>query len=348
MRVLDRFDRRTCRFILLGCTFFCAFFTSHLSWAHSPSPDISKEHLTTIDHTGMCDASAAEAVGTHMFVVASDEDNLLRVFASRTPGKPIYTYDLNPFLKPEKKHPEADIEGAARIENRVYWITSHGTNKNGHQRKSRHRLFATWFVQNGDKLVIQPVGTPYEDLVKDLIMAPQLRGFHLNRAAKRAHQKQGALNIEGLCGTPKGTLLIGFRNPIPQGNALLVPLENPAEVISGKQARFGNPILLPLDGLGVRGMAYAAMRKAYLIIAGPHDEKRNFRLFEWSGRASQKPRRIDGVDFGGLQPEAMVVYPEHDQQLLIISDDGTRKMGTKACKNSPPDERRFRTIWITP
>ena len=33
-------------------------------------------------HTGMCDASAAIAVGAGLFVVASDEDNVLRVYRS--------------------------------------------------------------------------------------------------------------------------------------------------------------------------------------------------------------------------------------------------------------------------
>ena len=34
--------------------------------------------------------------------------------------------------------PEADIEGATRVQDRVYWITSHGANNDGEVRPSRH------------------------------------------------------------------------------------------------------------------------------------------------------------------------------------------------------------------
>jgi hypothetical protein len=33
----------------------------------------------------------------------------------------------------------------------------------------------------------------------------------------------GGLNIEGLAATPDGQLLIGFRNPLSEGKALLLP-----------------------------------------------------------------------------------------------------------------------------
>ncbi len=97
----------------------------------------------TTEHSGMCDASAAVAVGPTMFVVANDEDNVLRVYRKNKPGEPVHTFDLTSFLKPDAEHPEADIEAATQVGDRVYWITSHGTNKKGKQRPSRHRLFAT-------------------------------------------------------------------------------------------------------------------------------------------------------------------------------------------------------------
>lgn len=298
--------------------------------------------------TGMCDASAAEAVGSSRFIAASDEDNVLRVYSYTAPGKPVYSFDLSAFLKPDSKHPESDIEASAEIGSRIYWITSHDTNKKGRHRSSRHRFFATRIVEKNGKLTLETEGTPYEDLVKDLAVTPQLRKFHLDRAAKRPHQQLGALSIEGLCATPRQKLIIAFRNPIPNGNALLIPLENPAEVIHGKSARFGNAILLPLGGMGVRGMAYWKVRKTYVIIAGHHDDESGFRLYEWSGRISEKPCFIKGFDFKGLQPEAMLINPDNKGRILVISDDGSKLMDGRKCKDSPPDDRRFRAIWIKP
>ena len=53
-----------------------------------------------------------------------------------------------------------------------------------------------------------------------------------------------------------GKLRIGFRNPKNEDkDALLVPLLNPAEIIKkGARAKFGDPLLLNLGGLGVRDM----------------------------------------------------------------------------------------------
>jgi len=297
-----------------------------------------------IEHFGTCDASAAAAAGTDRMVVASDEDNILRVYPTHTAGMPLYTLDLTPFLEAWGKHPEADIEGAASVGNRVYWITSHGTNKKGHLRPNRHRLFATETAVDDGRVAIRPVGRPYTELIRDLGTTMQLGRFKLGEAAKQPPRACGGLNIEGLCATPEGGLWIAFRNPIPDGMALLIPLENPDEVIVGKTARFGNAIRLPLGGLGVRSIAYVETRGTYLIVAGPADPEAIFRLYEWSGNPSVPPKPRDGIPFKGLQPEGLVVFPSAEPRVLVVSDDGTMEIEGRRCKDAPLSERRFRTF----
>ena len=75
-------------------------------------------------YRGMCEASAAVAVGPDHFLVADDNDSTLRLYARNDP-KPVSATDFSTALgvKPTTK---TDIEGAASIGNRVYWITSHG------------------------------------------------------------------------------------------------------------------------------------------------------------------------------------------------------------------------------
>ena len=46
---------------------------------------------------GMCDASAAVAIGPDRFIVADDEDNLLRIY-SRNGGQPLVECDVSGFL----------------------------------------------------------------------------------------------------------------------------------------------------------------------------------------------------------------------------------------------------------
>src|SRR5436190_1450267 len=83
----------------------------------------------------------------------------------------------------------------------------------------------------------------------------ELNQFKLGDAAKKAPKEEGGLNIESLCAVGE-TLYIGFRNPIPNGKALIVPLVNPSAVVDeGKPAQLGKPILIDLGGLGLRDMA---------------------------------------------------------------------------------------------
>jgi len=299
------------------------------------------------EHFGMCDASAAVGVGPDLFVVANDEDNVLRVYRNDGDGAAIRSFDLAPFLEPEKRR-EADIEGAARVGDRVYWIASHGRNKNGKKRPTRQRFFAADVTLEGDEVTITPVGAPYKDLLDDLLNAPQLADFDLKAASKRAPKDAEALNIEGLCATPGGVLLIGFRNPIPDGKALLVPLENPQDVIEGAKATLGDPILLSLGGLGVRSIDYSESHGVYFIVAGRYDGGDEFRLYKWSGDASDDPESVEGVDFGGLSPEALVVYVAETTRIQVLSDDGTKSVDGEDCKDAPTEKMSFRSTRIRP
>ena len=123
-------------------------------------------------YPGMCDTSAAVAVAPTLFVVANDEDNVLRVYQRNKSDNPVTTFDLTSFLKPDPEHPEADIEGATRIGERIYWITSHGTNKEGKPRPSRRRLFATEVNIAGDTVTLPLSGRLTRIWSKTLLNPP--------------------------------------------------------------------------------------------------------------------------------------------------------------------------------
>jgi len=73
-------------------------------------------HAAPITFTHMADASAGETAGPGMIVVANDEDNLLRVYRLPDGGAPVTAWDLAPHMSLEKKSPEMDIEGSARLD----------------------------------------------------------------------------------------------------------------------------------------------------------------------------------------------------------------------------------------
>ncbi len=301
----------------------------------------------TLMHAGMCDASAAVAVGSSLFIVGNDEDNILRLY--RRDGLehgPIQSFDLSTFLNLDIKHPEADIEAATRIGDRVYWITSHGANKKGKQRSSRHKFFATQIKQVDSKVSIEFIGHPYESLVNDLNKMPQWRAFALLEAAHYAPKSQRGLNIEGLAAAPDGSLWIAFRNPVPDAKALLVSLKNPQAVVTGEQAILGEPLMLSLHGLGIRGMEYVPRLGQYIIIAGSFGHDDDFRIYRWSGMRQQQPVFIKNIDLGHLKPESVVVYG--DGMIQLLSDDGTNKVAGKACKRVENADKSFRSMSFTP
>lgn len=294
---------------------------------------------------GMCDASAVVTVGSEHFVVADDEDNILRVYSRPNGGAPQQTADLSQFLRVDPQEPEADLEGAAPLGDRVYWISSHARNKNGKHRPSRHRFFATTIVATNGTVTIRPVGFAYTRLLADLLNEPRLRPFNLAAAAQREPKAKDALNIEGLCATPDGALLLGFRNPNPNSKALLVPLLNPAELTEGKSARFGDPMLLDLGGRGIRSIARVGQR--YFIIAGSYDGEGPSSLYEWNG-GSEAPQLRPQPGLTGLNPEAIEGLTENGgARLFVVSDDGTRKIGGQDCKDvKDPNLKYFRGTTI--
>jgi hypothetical protein len=306
------------------------------------------EHLELIrpdSYSGMADASGATSVTTNLFIVADDEDNVLRLYSRDHGGPPIKEFDFGPFLEVTGKSLEADLEAGARIGDRLFWMGSHGRNKNGKERSNRCRFFATDLHVEGTSVTLTPAGRPYKDLLEDLISDPKLRPFHLAAASNLRPKDEGALNIEGLSATPEKTLLIGFRNPIPGGRALLVPLLNPNEVIQGSRARLGGPIQLDLEGLGIRDITF--YEGSYLIVAGPCDGHGHFRFYRWSGTNSP-PEHLKLRHLGSYHPEALIVYPDMGwTEVQVLSDDGKKDADDAVIEDKlPRAQRTFRSFWI--
>lgn len=307
-----------------------------LAWPHA---------TPTLQFQGMSDASAAVPLAPGLVVVADDELNSFQVYRTETGGPPVRHFDFTRFLQTPASKGEADWEGATRIHNRTFWITSHGQNQRGKDRPARHRLLAADIQEQNGGWHLIPVGQPYTNLLRDFLRAPQLAPFNFAAASQRPPKSRDALNIEGLCATPEGTLLIGFRNPIPQGKALLVPLLNPQAVVEKRvPAELGSPILLDLGGLGIRDLVRAGKR--YFLLAGSFDGQGKCCLYEWPVSGGP-PVRCPEITDRGFTPEAMVVFPDPEPpRALIFSDDGTRKVGGRPMKDLPPSRRSFRARWI--
>jgi uncharacterized protein DUF3616 len=307
-----------------------------------PRPSIPSRVVT---FEGACDASGAVPRGGFSFTVADDEDNIIRIYDSIMGGAPIRTVDISPMLElpaGKKRAPETDIEAATELPPLSFWLSSHGRRSSGKLDANRFRFFATRTSPDGETLQLE--GKPYTRLLDNLLAAPQLSTFGLAEAATRAPKEEGGLNIEGMTAMADGkSLLIGFRNPIPQGKALTVTLLNPTELLQGKTARLGAARLLDLGGLGIRAISW--WRGQYLFIGGPISGQGGSRLFTWDGK-SERPSAVEGIDFTDFNPEAFVTS-EEKVDILVLSDDGSRLLDGVECKRLPePAKKRFRGIWL--
>lgn len=304
-------------------------------------------------YLGACDASAAVDLGGTRFVVASDEPcsdgtQVLHVYERDYP-RPLTTVPLEDVLGPTAGR-EVDLEAAVRVDTRVYWLSSHGHDADGRRDPARCRFFATDLVDGR----VRPCGEAYGRLLHDMGKAPELAVLGL-RAADRERRapKEGGFNIEGLTARPDGALLIGLRSPLYRKRAVLVPLLNPDAVIEGRErARFEPPVLLDLDGNGIRDLAWDASRRVYFVLGGASRRGHGRALYAWSGRAEEAPLPVAATIPADFNAEALLV-DAGTGYVRVFADDGARVIETREGERRPNKEagdarRSFRSLWLVP
>lgn len=287
-------------------------------------------------HPGMSGASAAIFLDAGRVVVASDEDNRLRVYDPAASQPASQVWDTSPWLHLSGRNAECDLEGAARVGSRIYWIGSHGRNKEGKYRPNRHRFFATEVEETPQGPRLRNVGTPSSTLVHTMLTTPSLGSLHLDTAAALPPDSKGGLSIEALAARPDGSLWIGFRGPLAKGKSILVPLLNPDALLEGQAPRFGSPTRLDLGGRGLRDMAWTGSE--WILVGGATGgEQKGTRLFRWNGEGSP-PIALDLPSLKNIHVEAVAIPPERPvRRLFLCSDDSHRNSAGTAS---------FRSYWI--
>lgn len=287
---------------------------------------VSVAHAQTqpqvVEYKGLCEASAGAFIDSDHFVVASDETNKLQLYRRGTPAPVGAGFDMEPFTSFDK----SDLEAAALVGDRIYWMSSHSFNRDKEDKKKRKIFFATRATKQDGKLGLVPVGKPVIASLRDPLIA--VIGVQASE-----------LNIEGMAATPTDGLLIGLRGPLSaKKEALLVAFRNPAAVVdSGVAPQFEKVEPLDLEGRGIRSMDLISRDpERYLIIAGPVvDADSGFAVFSWDG-PGKKPTKLD-VAIGNIKPEAAMAVPGQKIVQLLSDDD-------EECET--PEKRRFRSVDI--
>lgn len=224
----------------------------------------------------------------------------------------------------------SDLEGLTMsADGYIYAITSHSRTKKGTRKQAREQLVR--FKIRGNDLIDSGVYTGLTDQLKNSGV--------FERAVENSVNKNvsfQAINIEALSFDKEGRrLLLGFREPLIDGKAMIVVVENPVGIFErGEQPIFSEDVILvELEGGGIRSLAYDPVKGLYLMVneAPAADGKNQFQLWTWSGALAEQPMRVELRGMTGLKNvEAIApVIINGETKLLIVSDDGSSK------KNQP-------------
>lgn len=273
---------------------------------------------------GIYEPSAIQQLPDGRFLVAEDEKEHPFALVTIQPNGAIRSVPM-----------EIDVEDAAKLDDlegltldakgNLYAITSHSRNSKGEEKKSRDKLVR--FRVEGDRMVSPLVLTG---------LKAALAASHpvLAEAAAILDVKaDGGLNIEALEMAPDGqSLMIGFRSPLLDGKAILARLDNPAAAFDRGAGLRISPTLvsLALDGHGLRALSWIPALNGYLLVSGPvAKEQTQFRLWFWSGRDGEAPRKAHIEGLAGFE-HAEGVTPAMiagETKIVIVSDDGSRAEG---------------------
>ena len=278
--------------------------------------------------TGLYEPSAIQQLPDGRFLIVEDEKqnpfSLATINADDSVSSKTLDVGLqearNPFWKLN------DLEAVALDHaGFLYTITSHSRDDEGDEKKSRDKLLR--FRIEGEHLT-QPI------LVNGL--KPALVAAHpvLAAAAEIRNVKtNGGLNIEALEISPdQQRLLIGFRSPLLDQQAIIATLENPRTLFEagGPPRISAHLITLDLGGNGIRSLCYFPSLNGYLIVSGPvAREPVQFQLWFWSGVPGESARHVTVPGLPGFEHAEGICAATIGgrERIVIVSDDGSREQG---------------------
>ncbi len=216
-----------------------------------------------------------------------------------------------------------DLEGLSiDAAGQIYATTSHSLTKDGERKADREQMLR--FRVSGSN--VGEIAT-YGGLRDALADDRALRELVLQETGE--HLDMAELNVEGLAFKREtGHLYIGMRAPMAGSRGLIAVIENPDEVFEGQAApRFGAPVLLELQGGGIRALSYDPVLDAFLIVneLEGYEGNRFSQMWSWTGNPAVQPEPIALPDIINLNNVESIdsITVDGEARLLIMSDEGS-------------------------
>ena len=211
----------------------------------------------------------------------------------------------------------------------IYATTSHKRNKKGKRKPEREQLIR--FKIKGNKIVDTGIVTNLLDAIK----TTGILG-HVNKQGKGGLYN---INIEALSFDRQGKLMICLREPHIDGKSIILLLQNPAKIFThnAKPIIAKSPILLDLEGGGIRAMSYDPKLKGYLLTnevysLNTRNNIKHSQISFWDGNPNHKPNPIQlpsVINMNNVEGIAPVTI-NGEPRILLISDNGNIKRNRPA------------------
>lgn len=281
--------------------------------------------------TGIFEPSAVQQLSDGRLLIVEDEsERAINVMTLGDDGKLVGNpaTDLNVIRSFGRNL--SDLEGLSTDDDgNIYAITSHSRNQDGERGSDREQLLRFRIEGNSATNI-----RSYTVLVDALNDSAEL---------KRSIEAQtgelinfDALNIEGLAYYKQAKqLLIGFREPKADALSLIITIDNPADVFDNQaDPQFGNPILLDLQGGGIRALSFDPVLATFLIVneidndLGGHYSQ----LWSWSGNQSDTPELValpGIINLDNVESIDSITFLG-EPRLLLLSDEGDEETNRPA------------------
>ena len=295
-------------------------------------------------HAGLCDASGAVALPDgsfgDRFLMVNNDDSFVRVYAVGDPDASAATGLA--LQAPEDARRSLDIEAATWLDGEALFVGSLSRSDDGAAAPDRWH-FLSVAVSDDDRgaTVLRASGASARllaalaDLDDDFAAAVG----DLDSADIDLAPENNGINLEGMSVTADGAaLFLGFRNPVPDGQSLLVKLLNPKAVLfEDAEPMFEAPVHLSLGGHGIRSLEYSPAAGVYFIVAGPIGDTGDFDIYRWV--EGKPPVQVPGAR------AALATLPGFEPEGLVIDQTGTRLQLFGA--NDDCETDTFRSVVLT-
>jgi len=310
---------------------FIKSFQFYFPHTHKVSTDSSiTNNSSVLKFNQIYEPSGVQQLSDGRLLVIEDEpEHPLHILQANAQGKLTENKSLNILLRIAFSKKLDDLEAVTMgPDGYIYATTSHKRDKKGKRRAEREQLIR--FKIDGNKIIDTGI-------VTNLIDAIKVSGI-LGKVNKQGKGGLYNINIEALSFDKQNRLMICLRNPHLDDKSVILLLENPVEVFTKKATPIiaKTPILLDLQGGGIRAMSYDPKLKGYLltneIYTLGNNNIKHSQISFWDGHPNHKPNPIvlpSVISMNNVEGISPITI-DGEPKILLISDNGNLKRNRPA------------------